>query len=693
VVGAVAVLALSTSLAGCTHHTDDDEAGLTTAANGLAAALVDSRLGEVPITGATPQDATAERKAVFAQLPTEPKVAVTKVATVAGPDGKDQHDNAVATLAWTWPLGSDAWTYTTTAKLVRATSTAGSATASGDAPTWQVAWSPALLLPGLTNGQHVTVAREVPKRANIVDGSGKAIVKDRAVHRVGIDKTAAKPAQWKASARALATKLGLDPDAYAKQVAAAGPKAFVEAIVLRADDPTDLAPIEKIAGVNVVNDSMPLGPTRTWARPLLGTVGDATSDIVAASGGRIAAGEQTGLSGLERQYDAQLAGAPGVAVKLADDSDAGDGTGSGSGSGGKTLYRVDVVHGTPLKLTLDSGLQTDAEKILASQTSASAVVAIDTSGKVLTAASGAAGNGLSTATLGQYAPGSTMKIATSLALLRTGDTDTSKVTCTPSLTVDGRKFTNDDGYPTSALGKITLRSAFANSCNTAFMSQAPHVSQSALHDAAASLGLGVPSALGAPAFFGNVPATATSETDHAASMIGQGRVEASPLAMATVGASVAAGRRVSPVLVSNPGAGAGGSTAAAQSTPTASPTGATATTGATPSPSPSPSPTSTPSAPPRKLTSAETTTLHSLMRSVVTEGTGTILDSLPNDVAAKTGTAQYGDGSKQHAWMVGIDGDVAVAVFVDDGSYGATTAGPLLKEFLQDVDASGLAKG
>jgi cell division protein FtsI/penicillin-binding protein 2 len=81
------------------------------------------------------------------------------------------------------------------------------------------------------------------------------------------------------------------------------------------------------------------------------------------------------------------------------------------------------------------------------------------------------------------------------------------------------------------------------------------------------------------------------------------------------------------------------------------------------------------------------------MRSVVTEGTGTILDSLPNDVAAKTGTAQYGDGSKQHAWMVGIDGDVAVAVFVDDGSYGATTAGPLLKEFLQDVDASGLAKG
>jgi cell division protein FtsI/penicillin-binding protein 2 len=56
-------------------------------------------------------------------------------------------------------------------------------------------------------------------------------------------------------------------------------------------------------------------------------------------------------------------------------------------------------------------------------------------------------------------------------------------------------------------------------------------------------------------------------------------------------------------------------------------------------------------------------------------------------VLAKTGTAQYGaaDQLANHAWMIGIQGDLAVAVFVEDGEYGSTTAGPLLEEFLRLV--------
>ena len=51
---------------------------------------------------------------------------------------------------------------------------------------------------------------------------------------------------------------------------------------------------------------------------------------------------------------------------------------------------------------------------------------------------------------------------------------------------------------------------------------------------------------------------------------------------------------------------------------------------------------------------------------------------------AKTGTAQFGAGEdlRNHAWMIAIHGDAAIAVFVEDGDYGSTTSGPLLEQFL-----------
>ena len=74
------------------------------------------------------------------------------------------------------------------------------------------------------------------------------------------------------------------------------------------------------------------------------------------------------------------------------------------------------------------------------------------------------------------------------------------------------------------------------------------------------------------------------------------------------------------------------------------------------------------------------------MRGVVTEGGATFLQDVPGDeVAAKTGTAQFGDAGnlQNHVWMIAIQGDLAVAVFVDVGEYGSTTAGPLLEQFLR----------
>jgi len=74
-----------------------------------------------------------------------------------------------------------------------------------------------------------------------------------------------------------------------------------------------------------------------------------------------------------------------------------------------------------------------------------------------------------------------------------------------------------------------------------------------------------------------------------------------------------------------------------------------------------------------------------MMRAVVTEGSGRVLSGVePPSVIAKTGTAEYGPVSnlKTHAWMIAAQGDLAVAVFVNDGDSGSGTAGPLLKAFL-----------
>jgi cell division protein FtsI/penicillin-binding protein 2 len=95
------------------------------------------------------------------------------------------------------------------------------------------------------------------------------------------------------------------------------------------------------------------------------------------------------------------------------------------------------------------------------------------------------------------------------------------------------------------------------------------------------------------------------------------------------------------------------------------------------------SPTADPAEP---LTGDEAGALRDLMRAVVTEGTGQFLADVPGDpVGAKTGTAEFGTATPPdtHAWMIATQGDLAVAVFVEEGESGSQTAGPILEEFLR----------
>ena len=608
-----------------------DEVGPESALATLQDGLATRDLSEVVFDPADPTaDPTDDYAAAVEGLgEVEPKVEVGEAEVT--------DDTATATLSWQWDLDGEEldgepWAYSTSADLTRVDDV------------WQVTWAPSLVEPSLVAGERLTLTDTPAERGRITGAGDRAIVAPRDVVLLGLDKTKltaeqVSAGQVAASARAIADALALDAATYTQQAEAAGDKAFVQALVLRAEEATKGVPpaYAQIPGAVSIATQQHLAPTRGFAAPILGTVGDATAEIIEASDGEVGAGDVVGLSGLQARYDDQLAGIAGLTVIAA------------GANNDRAVHEVPAQPGDPLRTTLDIDLQAKAETALADVGPASAIVAIRPSdGAILAAASGPGSGGLNTATYGQYAPGSTFKVVSSLALLRTGLRPEQSVQCPATTVVDGKSFKNYDDYPASGLGTITLRRAVAGSCNTAFITARDRLADGDLAEAAAALGLGVDHDLGFPAYFGQVPPPET-ETEAAADLIGQGTVLASPMTMATVAASVAAGRAVLPVLL------------------------------------PDHEVTQTPPVAP--LTGDEAASLRALMRAVVTEGSGSFLADLPGEVGAKTGTAEYGaaDGSNglpTHAWMIATQGDLAVAVFVETGESGSRTAGPVLERFL-----------
>lgn len=620
-------------LVGCTGDDgggpDPDEGpSPEAAAEALAAGLQSGDLAAVPFDAESAAGAQASYEEVLAGMGERtPAVSVVDVAETDGGGASDAAD-AEATLRWSWDLGGDKpWTYDVTAPL-----TEGSAE-------WQATWSTALVGPELEPGDVLDLTSLTPDRGDILGARGLALVTERQVSRVGIDKPSVEAAAAGASARALAKVVGIDAKEYAERVQAAGPQAFVEAIVYRQEevDPGLVQAVEGIAGARIIAGSLPLAPTREFAAPLLGRVGEVTAEMIEENPDKYQVGDVAGISGLQARYDDTLRGTPGLKVEAVDDQGAR-----------YELFRSEPTPGQPLQLSLDLDLQVEAELLLADVAPASALVALRPStGEILAAANGPGTGGLNLATFGQFAPGSTFKSVSTLALLRSGLTPDSVVPCTSRVVVDGKTFTNYDDYPAGALGDIPLRAALANSCNTAFISQASRLQGTELFDAGVSLGIGLDHDLGFPAYFGNV-VPSTSKTESAAQLIGQGTILASPMVMAAVIGSAQSGQLVIPRLV--------------EGVDVSAPEGA------------------------KPLEAGEAEALRSMLRSVVTDGSGRGLADVPGPpVIAKTGTAEFGSGKnlQTHAWMIAAQGDLAVAVFVQVGSSGSGTAGPILEGFLR----------
>jgi len=621
-VSIAAVVLAASALVGCDAAEKVTGPDADKAADALASALASGKLADVAFTGdQTPEQVTADYTAVV-----EGMGDLTPTVTAGGVS--EDGDKATATLAWVWPVAGDEWSYTTDVAMTKADDE------------WQTTWSRALVEPSLGKATVLDATPIAGARGDILGDRDTALVTDREVVRFGIDRGKVAKARAGASARELARLVDIDPAAYAKRVEASGDRAFVEAITLRKEDvpPTVGQTYFRIKGAVGIPDRIPLPPSREFAAPILGTVGEVTAEMIKEHPDTYQTGDRAGLSGLQARYDEQLQGVDGAVVNAV-----------GSDGMERELYRVQPQQGHPLKLTMDLQRQTDAEAALAGVGPASALVAVRPSdGAILAAANGAGTDGYNLATYGQAAPGSTFKTVSSLALLRAGLKPSTVVPCTSRIVVDGKPFENYDDYPSGALGNIPLSTAVANSCNTAFISQAGKVADGDLAEAAASLGLGIDHDLGFPAYFGEVPAP-QSETEAAADLIGQGGVLASPMAMATVMASIQSGKTVVPRLV----------TSVDVSVPAeAAPLGA-----------------------------KEAAALRQMLRGVVTSGSGRGLLDVPGPpVIAKTGTAEFERNGKTltHAWMVAAQGDLAVAVYVDLGASGSGTAGPILEKFLRD---------
>jgi cell division protein FtsI/penicillin-binding protein 2 len=306
------------------------------------------------------------------------------------------------------------------------------------------------------------------------------------------------------------------------------------------------------------------------------------------------------------------------------------------------------MHGRPLRTTLDGGVQVAAEEALGDSEDVTALVAVDPdSGDVLAAASRPVDDAFNRAFEGQYPPGSTFKVIVTTALLAGGLDPEQTVDCPPTIVAGGREFRNFEGEAADA---VPFRTDFAQSCNTAFISLADRLEPGDFPATAELFGLGRDYELGVPTFSGEVPAPA-DEVEQAASMIGQGRILVSPVAMAAVAAAARTGRWHQPrVLAGDPHATA-------------------------------------PALP------AQAAELRSLMRDVVTQGTGTALASLPGEPIGKSGTAEYGSGDPPptHAWFIAARDDIAVAVLVEDKPSGGEFAAPIVADFLRGVPPGSIA--
>ncbi len=407
----------------------------------------------------------------------------------------------------------------------------------------------------------------------------------------------------------------------------------------------DRAPILARDGQEMVT-----GPAEAREYPL-GTAMIDIAGVTAAAGEEIPTeliaqgvdpGDSTGSSGLELAYNGRLSGRPGGTLSAVR-SDGGE---------SKVLGQGEPKAARPLKTTIDPAIQDSAVLNMSAYVGGAAVLDVRTG--EIRAVAGSAWSVL-------RPPGSTFKIVTATAALKTGEaTLESEYEYQTAGVADGREIKNAG----DKLCGGDFTEAFADSCNSVFAPLGEEVGEEALVETAEQFGFNK-----VPAIFDptgtelvapptpTIPEPGEFESDLGVSSIGQGRVQATPVLMASVAQGIANRGIVLPTPVVSEKA----LRPDRKPVKVASPDVARAITGA--------------------------------MVAVVTSGTGFAAAIAEGQVAGKTGTAEIGprgDGSEElieDAWFAGFapadKPRLAIAVLTVDvtgggGAVAAPIAGAIL---------------
>jgi penicillin-binding protein A len=276
-----------------------------------------------------------------------------------------------------------------------------------------------------------------------------------------------------------------------------------------------------------------LGPL---ASEIAGRVGPAPPERAAEVAARgVPDGAPVGLTGLEFEFDARLAGTPGGELLAGD----------------RELASVPPKPGHSVRTTIDPELQRAAVEALAGRYGGVAAVR-PRDGEVLALAG--------IATSAPQPPGSVFKIITLAGALEAGTVEPrDRFPVETAATLEGVELQNSHGE--SCGGRLI--DAFAHSCNSVFAPMGAELGAEKLVAAAERFGFNEDPGL-AGAARSTIPAAGEIGDDLAvgSTAIGQGKVLTTPLQMALVAAAIGSeGRRTRPTLLK------GAATEATQATP------------------------------------------------------------------------------------------------------------------------------
>lgn len=367
----------------------------------------------------------------------------------------------------------------------------------------------------------------------------------------------------------------------------------------------------------------------------LGTVKPTVSEVDDTSGQAITSGNAPSLANLVHaieQNTTPSGGRPGTTVEI-------------EHADGIVVAQVATVAqptaAAAVRTTIDLSVQKAAQAAADRAPNSSVAVIQPSTGAILAIANNPPA-GPDTAMVGKLAPGSTFKVVSSTTLLDQNLVTSlgQPVPCPKVLEADGVALHNSEQE--AAPGNDFLQD-FAQSCNNAFSSFYNKLTTSDISATARKyFGFDEPWDIGLnqPTTYAHVPDEA--EDSAAEEMVGQDKITASPLAMASVAATVADGRFRQPILI--PGA--------AQITAT-------------------------------QLPSDDLKNLRTLMHSVITQGTLAGIVTPSTGTYGKTGTAEV--GTSNNSWTIAYRGDYAVCALAVDGGFGAAVAGPEANSVLRAV--------